>query len=158
MCFKPTKGFVNISSRKRLFFLQQTGNYRAFFSSWTPILKKIPKWSIFSQYTIFLRSWTVSYFFFGIIFYLDPGGSIKKSFLLFFLASKKWKKWPGWGPETKEEKKSALTNFLPVLNSFLAKNCHFCTQIRLLSINLVTVHQNFMLVVHRVVAVAGDHR
>ena len=35
-------------------------------------------------------------------------------------------------------------NFLPVFDPFLVKNDHFCTQIRFLTINLVTVHQNFM--------------
>ena len=35
-------------------------------------------------------------------------------------------------------------NFWPVLNPYLVKNDHFCTQIRFLTIDLVTVHQNFM--------------
>ena len=46
-------------------------------------------------------------------------------------------------------------NFWPVLDPFLVKNDHFCAQIRFLTIYLVTVHQNFMYVVHRVVANVG---
>ena len=60
-----------------------------------------------------------------------------------------------WFVYKKKNLKFWHQNFWPVLDPFLVKNGHFCTQIRFLAINLVTVHQNFMQVVHRIVVIVG---